>query len=136
MNIDKLKAQHVQISQKLSFLRDLTHQGVVQNAAQIARSIVDMSSTIKLHLAAEDMALYPAVQRSGNAELTKLSNQLQKDMGAIAAAYEAFARQWSQAEHLKNDEAGFRRAANEVLRTLHQRIQRENTEFYPRIEAI
>ncbi|AVO43113.1 hemerythrin domain-containing protein [Simplicispira suum] len=136
MNIDKFKDQHVQILQKLSILRELTHGGVIQNATQIARSIMDMSSTIKLHLAAEDMALYPALQRSGNAELTAMSNQLQKDMGAIAAAYEAFARQWSQAEHLRNDEAGFRRDANEVLRTLHQRVQRENTDFYPRIEAL
>lgn len=136
MNIDKFKDQHVQILQKLSLLRELTHQGVVQNAAQIARGIMDMSSTIKLHLAAEDMALYPALQRSGHVDLMQLSNQLQKDMGAIAAAYEVFSRRWSHAEHLRNDEAEFRRDANEVLRILHQRMQRENTEFYPRIEAL
>lgn len=136
MNIDKFKDQHVQILQKLSFLRELTHGGVTQNAPQIARTILEMSSTIKLHLAAEDRALYPALQRSGNAELTHLSNQLQNEMGTIAATYEVFARQWSQADRLRNDETGFRRDANEVLRTLHQRIQRENKDFYPRIEAL
>ena len=66
MNIDKFKHQHVSILSSIASLRSLAHAGVARNAAEIARLIVAMSSTIKLHLAVEDRALYPALQRGGN----------------------------------------------------------------------
>ena len=72
MNIDKFKHQHLDILRSIDLLRQLTHAGVERNAAEIAQRIVAMSSTIKLHLAVEDQALYPALQRSGNASLARL----------------------------------------------------------------
>jgi len=57
-------------------------------------------------------------------------------MGAIASAYEAFARRWNIPENVLRDEQGFRDDANHVLRMVHERMQRENHDFYPRIEAL
>ncbi|OJX34740.1 MAG: hemerythrin [Burkholderiales bacterium 68-12] len=136
MNIDKFKHQHVSILGSIAALRSLAHAGVAHNAAEIARLIVAMSSTIKLHLAVEDQALYPALQRGDNPELARMGQQYQRDMGPIAQAYEAFARRWNLAESLRRDEQGFRDDANRVLRLVHERMQRENHEFYPRIEAL
>lgn len=136
MNIDKFKHQHVSILGSIAALRSLAHAGVAHNAAEIARLIVAMSSTIKLHLAVEDQALYPALQRGNNPELARMGQQYQRDMGPIAQAYEAFARRWNLAESLRRDEQGFRDDANRVLRLVHERMQRENHDFYPRIEAL
>lgn len=136
MNIDKFKHQHVSILGSIAALRSLAHAGVAHNAAEIARLIVAMSSTIKLHLAVEDQALYPALQRGDNPELARMGQEYQRDMGPIAQAYEAFARRWNLAESLRRDEQGFRDDANRVLRLVHERMQRENHEFYPRIEAL
>ena len=80
MNIDKFKHQHLDILRSIDLLRQLTHAGVERNAAEIAQRIVAMSSTIKLHLAVEDQALYPALQRSGNASLARLGRQYQRDI--------------------------------------------------------
>ena len=80
MNIDKFKHQHADIMSNISALRRLAQAGVAQNAADIARLIVSMSSTIKLHLAVEDQALYPALQRSGNASLARMGRQYQRDI--------------------------------------------------------
>ena len=134
MNIDKFKHQHADIMSNISALRRLAQAGVAQNAADIARLIVSMSSTIKLHLAVEDQALYPALQRSGNASLARMGRQYQSDMGPIASAYDAFARRWNTAESLRTDEKGFRAEANVVLRKVYERMQREDRDFYPRIE--
>ncbi|WP_042421941.1 hemerythrin domain-containing protein [Comamonas granuli] len=136
MNIDKFKHQHVSILGSIAALRSLAHAGVAHNAAEIARLIVAMSSTIKLHLAVEDQALYPALQRGNNPVLARMGQEYQRDMGPIAQAYEAFARRWNLAESLRRDEQGFRDDANRVLRLVHERMQRENHEFYPRIEAL
>ena len=56
-------------------------------------------------------------------------------MGPIASAYDAFARRWNTAESLRTDEKGFRAEANVVLRKVYERMQREDRDFYPRIEA-
>lgn len=135
MNIDKFKHQHVDILRRIAALRDLTHAGVVHNAAAIAEGIIAMSAVIKLHLSVEDQALYPALQRGGDAELARLGQRFQVEMGPIAAAFDQFARRWNTAQRLREDEAAFRADANDVLRRVYQRMQREDREFYPRVEA-
>lgn len=135
MNIDRFKHDHVDILSQIDGLRRLTHAGVAPNATAIAQAVVAISSTIKLHLAVEDRMLYPALARCGNAELERLSARFQQDMGSIATAFMAFARQWNTAESVRANPEAFRRAANDVLRRVYERMQRENREFYPRIEA-
>ena len=88
-----------------------------------------------LHLAVEDQALYPSLQRGGDADLARLGRKYQAEMAPLAQAYDAFVRRWNTAQHLREDADGFRADANDVLRRLHERMQRENLEFYPRIEA-
>lgn len=136
MNIDKFKQQHVDILEGIAALRKLALAGVARNAAEIAQGIVAMSATIKLHLAVEDRALYPAVARSADADLARKGREFQEEMDAIAAAYERFAKRWNNARSLELDERGFRDDANTVLRRVHERMQRENRDLYPRIEAM
>lgn len=135
MNIDRYKHEHQDILAQIATLRQLTHSGVEHNAAAIARGIVAMSSTIKLHLAVEDRLLYPALRQGADAELARLGEQFQREMGAIAAAYMDFARRWNTPERVRTDAEGFRADANTVLRSVYERMQRENRDFYPRIEA-
>lgn len=97
MNIDKFKQQHVDILEGIASLRKLALAGVARNAAEIAQGIVAMSATIKLHLAVEDRALYPAVARSADADLARKGREFQEEMDAIAAAYEGFAKRWNNA---------------------------------------
>ena len=135
MNIDKFKHQHTDILRGIATLRALAHAGVEGNATAIAQGIVAMSGTIKLHLAVEDQVLYPALQRGDNAELARMGRQYQSEMGPIASAYDAFARRWNTEASLRADVQGFRADANRVLRQVYERMQREDREFYPRIEA-
>ncbi len=55
-------------------------------------------------------------------------------MASIASAYDAFARRWNTAEGVRRDAQGFRNEANVVLRRVFERMQREDHDFYPRIE--
>jgi len=136
MNIDKYKNQHSEIMQCIAELRNFAKAGINRNAAEIARTIVSMSSTIKLHLAVEDQALYPALQSGSNTALAKMGRKFQDEMGAIASAYVGFAGRWNSAAKLTQDPEGFRSDANSVLKILHERIQAENMVFYPAIETL
>jgi hemerythrin-like domain-containing protein len=136
VNIDKFKSQHVEILTCIATLRKLSHAGVAGNAAEIAQLIISMSSIIKLHLAIEDRSLYPALARSGDGHMVNKGRQFQVEMGTIAQAYEKFALHWNTAKALQEEEEAFKADANIVLRKLHERIQRENVDLYPKVEAL
>ena len=106
MNIDKFKHQHVDILGCVAALRNACKAGIQENAEEITRLIIAMSSTVKLHLAVEDQLLYPALCSGNNAVLDRMGKKFQDEMEAIASAY------------------------------VHARMQKENTVFYPAIEAL
>ncbi|WP_298232948.1 hemerythrin domain-containing protein [uncultured Azohydromonas sp.] len=134
MNIDKFKDQHSQILDFIATLRRHAHAGIAEHADDIARLVVAMSAVIKMHLAAEDKALYPALEAAHDRQLARLGRQFQAEMASIAGAYNAFARQWNTAARVRADPEGFRAQANQVLRTVFERMQRENRDFYPAVE--
>lgn len=136
MNIDKFKHQHHSILGSIDQLRHLTHSGIEANADDIAATIVKMSSIIKLHLAVEDRALYPALEQSDNTNMARMGRQYQDEMGAISQLYDGFSRRWNHPASLRENGESFRTEANHVLRKVHERILRENREFYPLIEAM
>lgn len=135
MNIDKFKHQHTDILGGIARLRALVRGGIAANAAAIATTIIEMSGTIRLHLSVEDRVLYPALGASGNAALAQMSQRYQAEMQEIAGAYLAFARRWNGARQLCEAPEAFRAEANSVLRTVYERMRKEDTEFYPAVEA-
>ncbi|EJB8473384.1 hemerythrin domain-containing protein [Citrobacter sp. C348] len=136
MNLDKMKHQHVDILEKISFLRTLSQSGVSSNAQQIAAAIVSMSAIIKTHLSAEDQFLYPQIEQDGNSKLRQVSTQFQREMADIVGEYDAFSRRWNIASKLMGNDEAFRRDANTVLRKVFERMQRENKDFYPLVERM
>lgn len=136
MDISKFKQQHLEIKRCISELRDHSRDGVAAHAEDIARVVNAMSGLIKLHLAAEDRALYPALKASGDAHLARLGDAFQREMGDIVPHYAAFARKWITAAQVRRDPEGFRTDANRVLKALHDRVAREDRDFYPHAEQL
>jgi hypothetical protein len=136
MNIDKFKQDHVSILSLVSKLRTLVQAGVGQNAGEISRLIVTMSSAIKLHLSAEDRMLYPKLLKSEDPGVVNVAKKFQTDMGGIAAAYMAFVSKWNVESKVSVNPDGFKKEANDIFKALHQRMQHENTELYVMAENI
>ena len=135
MNIDKFKTDHVAILSGIQRLRDLTHLGV-SASDEIAGALVKFSTTIRLHLAAEDKFLYPSLEKSEDPQIVALSRRFENEMADIANRFMTFARNWNIGPKIAADFEGFRRAANMTLKPVWDRMQQENHDFYPRIEAI
>ncbi len=135
MNIDKFKHQHLDILSAITGLRKLVRDGIAAHAHDISQCIIAMSGVIKLHLAVEDRVLYPALEASGNAELADMSRHYRDEMDGIAGAYLAFAAKWNKPRLLMAQPEDFRQEANQVLKTLYERMKKEDGEFYPVIEA-
>lgn len=136
MDIERFKNQHVDILTRIAALRKLVHDGIEANAHAIARQVRDLGTVVKLHLAIEDRILYPAVRQSAHPGIAAMGNAYQNEMKGIANEYIRFTNKWSDPQQLAADPESFRAAANQVLKTVYQRMQRENHEFYPAIERI
>lgn len=135
MNIEKFKHQHVDILTCIADLRRLVREGIQQNCEEIAGTIISMSSTIKLHLAVEDRLLYPVLQSANNPALARMGQRFQDEMTGIALAYLDFSKRWNMASTVAQHAEEFRADANGVLKTLYERMRKEDTEFYPAIES-
>lgn len=134
MNIEKFRQDHAAILVSIETLRQWVQAGVIEHAEEIARAIVSMSSSIKLHLAAEDRMLYPTLVNSTDPEVARIATGFQCEMGSLAGVYMEFSRRWNLAAKVAADADGFRREANQVFKALHERIQRENQELYALVE--
>lgn len=136
MNIDKFIKDHESVITAISNLRNLMGSGPAENAVAISKLVMDISSVIKLHLAAEDNFLYPAMIKSGNAEAVQLGKKYQTEMGTIAKAYMDFVGRWNIASKITANPDGFKTDANAIFKALHHRIQNENKELYPVAELL
>jgi DUF438 domain-containing protein len=135
MKLDKLKGQHTEILSSIDALRETVRQGIAENAMTIVQQLVHMSGVISLHLSMEDRFLYPELQKQGSVRLASMGRRFQDEMAQIAAVYGDFVKKWNVAGNVAANPEGFRADANRVLKTLFERMQRENRDFYPAIEA-
>jgi hypothetical protein len=136
MNIDKFKREHVDLLAAVTTLRELVQTGVQEHAEAILGQLVTMSSVIKLHLAAEDRVLYPALINAEDPQVARTGQRFQQEMGDLAQAYAIFVSRWNLASKISRDPEGFRGEANNVFKALHLRVQRENRELYPLAEQL
>jgi hypothetical protein len=136
MNIDKFKQEHLDLLGAVALLRELVQSGVEAHAEAICKQLLSMAGTIKLHLAAEDRVLYPALARADDPFVAYVGKRFQQDMGGIAEAFGAFVSRWNLATKIAADPAGFRDDANAIFKALHTRVQRENRDLYPLAEMI
>ncbi|WP_233511230.1 hemerythrin domain-containing protein [Dyella psychrodurans] len=136
MNIDKFKQEHVDLMGAVTVLREFVQSGVQENADAICKQLILMTATIKLHLAAEDRVLYPALAGADDPFVAHVGQLFQQEMGGIAEAFAAFASRWNLPAKIAASPAGFKDEANTIFKALHTRVQRENKELYPLAEMI
>jgi hemerythrin-like domain-containing protein len=136
MNIEKFKQEHVDLLGAVTVLREFVQSGVQEQAEAICKQLMSMAAVIKLHLAAEDRVLYPALAHAEDPFVAHVGKQFQQEMGGIAEAFTAFISRWNLASKIVANPDGFKDEANAIFRALHTRVQRENRELYPLAEMI
>lgn len=135
MRINHFQRDHDQIKRDLETLHTLADRGIAANAAEIAAQLLAMSAHIKIHLTSEDRTLYPKLAASGDATVVAMATRYQNEMSGLFDAFKHFVENWRIADRLKADPEGFRASANQVLKALHDRLHREEAEFFPAVEA-
>jgi hypothetical protein len=91
---------------------------------------------LRLHLAQEDVQLYPALMASPDPRVAHVAQRYVDEMGGLALDLECFAQHWSCSASIVNNFDEFRDATCDLISRLAVRIERENVQLYPLADAI
>ena len=133
---DNLRRQHdaaLAMSDRLFDLIDSHDDGRDTNA--IALQLNKLVGLLRIHLAQEDVQLYPELIVSPDQDVARLARSYAKEMGGLAIELEIFAQHWSCSASIVGNFEEFREEANALLLKLAVRIERENRYLYPLADA-
>lgn len=136
IKIDILRRQHdaaLTMAQQLLELVDRfdAHVGAVPILVQFNR----LMAILRVHLAHEDVELYPLLVSSPDDRVARTARLFVDEMGDLAVNLECFAQHWSCSASIASRFGEFREAVHELMLALAVRIERENQYLYPLADA-
>lgn len=102
-------------------------QAVAALRWQLARELM-------AHLALEDRILYPALQRTADANVRTTAARIQAEIGALAESFARYMSAWSD-DKISREWPAFCADTAQILRALSDRINREDDILYPLAQA-
>lgn len=131
----RFRDQHVEMVGVVKKLAGLLNADKLSKDASEARQLLsELAGKLKMHLAAEDNALYPQLLAHTDAKIKGLASQFQKEMGGIKDAFEGYIRKWSTPQTIQADAKTFVTETNGVFQVLAKRIEKEDNELYPLVD--
>ena len=101
------------------------------DALPIALQLNRLVGLLRVHLAQEDVQLYPELIASGDPETARMALAYASEMGGLAGELELFAQRWSSSVGIAAAFAEFAEVTRELMLRLATRIERENRYLYP-----
>ena len=133
---DNLRRQHDAALAMSDRLFDLMNSYVGgRDAYAITVQLNKLVGLLRIHLAQEDVQLYPQLAASDDPAVARLARRYSDEMGGLANDLEIFAQHWSCSASIANRFDEFREDAHALLLTLAVRIERENRYLYPLAET-
>ena len=105
-----------------------------RDAFDIAMQLNKLVGLLRIHLAQEDVAIYPELIASLDPAVARLARSYADEMGGLATELEIFALHWSCSASIVSSFDEFREEANALLLHLAVRIEREDRYLYPLVE--
>ncbi|MGI8931512.1 MAG: hemerythrin domain-containing protein [Sphingomicrobium sp.] len=106
-----------------------------RDAYEIEMQLNKLLGLLRIHLAQEDVQLYPKLSASDDQEVARLARSYADEMGGLATELEIFVQHWSCSASIAGRFEEFREDAHTLLLALAVRIERENRYLYPLADA-
>ena len=130
-----LRKQHAEITEAVRAIdAALDPQRLAKSAAEMRSMLSSLMGKLTMHLAMEDKALYPSLEKHSAAPVRAAGTKFAREMAGVKPAVDGFAKKWTEAEIAKNA-AAFCAETKKLFAVLGDRIKRENTELYPLLET-
>ncbi|MBI4902166.1 MAG: hemerythrin domain-containing protein [Acidobacteria bacterium] len=119
-----------------SKIAELLALDVSKNSGPIRELLADFSGLLKIHLAAEDKALYPLLLQHKDPAMKAIAGKFMTEMGGLRTALEAYLGKWPSSASITQKPDSFRSETTALFHALRKRIDRENSELYPRVDSL
>jgi hypothetical protein len=106
------------------------------DALPIALQFNRLVGLLRVHLAQEDVQLYPELVASGDRDIARLALAYVSEMGSLASELELFAKRWTSSAVIASEFETFAEDARDLVLKLAFRIERENRHLYPLAELL
>jgi hypothetical protein len=136
VNTGILRQQHdaaMSMADRLIGLADNYQAGTP--AVSILMQLNRLLGILRVHLAHEDVELYPGLMNSCDAHVARTATTYFAEMGGLATDLEYFSRHWSCSVSIAGNIDEFRFDLHELMLALAVRIERENRYLYPLAES-
>jgi hypothetical protein len=131
---DRFRRQHEDLlAMAAEIVRELTPGRL--DAAAMRRLCARFGGRLMVHATMENDALYPRLLHHRQPDVSTRARMLYDDVKRVYDAWDVYARVWLEPGAIERDDAGFRRATHDIMRTLGRRMARENSELYPLVDA-
>lgn len=129
---DNFRRQHNELVEMVqSITAMMSAPNAADQAADISRTLSQMTGKLRIHLAQEDKSLYPRLAASSDTQTASTAKRFQEEMSGLGEVYGAYADKWRTPAEIGADIASFKTESEAVFAALADRIVRENTELYP-----
>lgn len=139
MHTELLRHQHHEIMGIVNDMRRnlLAPQRMPASVAEVLSSNLDaLAQRIASHLSIEDKGLYPKLRASSLSNATVTANRFSEEMDRLRASFAAFRSRWPSAAAIHAEPAKFVDECTTVFHGLSRRIEQEEKELYPLVDAL
>jgi hypothetical protein len=92
--------------------------------------LAQLAGSVKMHLKAEDDSLYPRLLAHHDAAVRRKAAELQRSMGDLAGAFDAFYARWIKPGAIAADPRGYDDEMKSVVAALAMRMDLEDRDLY------
>jgi len=136
-NLDRLRADHVEILTIIAEIQHLLQPSTVRKKAEIVQELVlELTRRTLSHLLLEDKCLYQEMLISTHDETRALAQKHVVSMGSMAGHLRDYVKAWPSQEKIISLPERFCDESRYVLEALQLRINREEHVLYPKAESI
>lgn len=134
MSNDLLREQHKNIRREILEIEQGISNGNIDNQAfDLALKIGKLSGTLVLHLKSEDNYLYPHLKSSKDEALRKTAEQLNLEMGSLAAEFMKYKGTYMSAPKIKANNQEFIEDTKKIITALKNRLDQEDLRIYKHV---
>ncbi|HIJ83279.1 MAG: cation-binding protein [Magnetococcales bacterium] len=132
-----LKVQHSEILRDLIKLREQLNRPFSLKCLQKVRELLKvLDQRVLLHLTQEDQLLYPGLLTDRHPEIRKTASLFTKEMGGLGFEFSEYIHRWQSEQELIGHWDAFVADSHKIADQLLWRIDREENELFPLLEAL
>ena len=135
-NTDALRHDHTELLDMAEqIVASLKPYGLSEDAGPVSALLSTYMKKLKVHLATEDLGFYPQLISGADPALASLAKTYQDEMLNITTSVLAYSETWNSESGIQANADRFCTETHALLASLRRRIEKENQELYPLVDA-